>query len=615
MFKKTKKILNKQPRTKQSLHTPLFKSLCESPRFSGSLNKILRRREMRIFLSLVATFFLLFASYSLAYWERVYPGTYVAGVNISGLKANEAIKLLGKTVTKPDLIIVSVGHKNFEIETAALELDFDYEKSIERAMNIVRTGNYIYDLTQKLTIPFNKIYLGVNISYNTESLDNTLEEITNEISVIPIYPSVQIVEGEIVVDRGKSGTTINKNLAKAEIGNALALNSTSQVQIPIVSIDPSINEEEANILAKRASMLSEKSLTLKFENFTFNLSENDLLILLSSEMEFDKTELEILTNEIAAEISGPPQNPVFVFKGGKVQEFLPAKNGIEIITESLINKIAGNIRHLEESEETTATIDIPVTITPPEFDTKDVNNLGINELIGMGISHYRGSISSRVHNITVASRRFNGVLIAPGKTLSFNGTLGDVSVYTGYQQGYIIKDGATVLGDGGGVCQVSTTLFRAALNAGLPIIERRAHSYRVSYYEQQAPVGLDATVYSPTTDLKIKNDTPEHILVQTTVNPSLASLLFEIYGTSDGRTSTIGKSIFLSTSPPPEDLYTDDPTLPTGVIKQIDHKAWGAKTSFTYFVEKAGEILQNKTFYSNYQPWQAKFLRGTGPQN
>ncbi|MEK7112330.1 MAG: VanW family protein, partial [Patescibacteria group bacterium] len=146
-----------------------------------------------------------------------------------------------------------------------------------------------------------------------------------------------------------------------------------------------------------------------------------------------------------------------------------------------------------------------------------------------------------------------------------------------------------------------------------PIIERRAHSYRVAYYEQDSLPGLDATVYDPTADLKFKNDTPAHILIQPIVDTKKATLVFEIYGTSDGRTSTISKPVVANVVPPPEDLYTDDPTLPAGKIKQIDYKAWGAKVTFNYKVERGGENIYQKTFVSNYRPWQAVYLRGTGP--
>jgi vancomycin resistance protein YoaR len=149
------------------------------------------------------------------------------------------------------------------------------------------------------------------------------------------------------------------------------------------------------------------------------------------------------------------------------------------------------------------------------------------------------------------------------------------------------------------------------LAAGLPVIERRAHAYRVTYYEQNSPPGFDATVYSPTTDFKFINDTPAYILIQAKADNQASTLEVELWGTNDGRVATTTKPIITDQSPPPPDLYQDDPTLRAGQIKQVDWKAFGAKVKFDYHVERHGEVLTHKTFSSNYRPWQAVFLRGT----
>jgi vancomycin resistance protein YoaR len=199
-------------------------------------------------------------------------------------------------------------------------------------------------------------------------------------------------------------------------------------------------------------------------------------------------------------------------------------------------------------------------------------------------------------------------LLSPGEVFSFNQAVGDISAETGYKQAYVIKEGRTVLDDGGGVCQVSTTLFRAVLYAGLPVIERTAHAYRVGYYEQGFPPGLDATVFYPTVDFKFKNDTPAYLLIQTVISGS--KLYFNLYGTSDGRVTTLSKSTVTDQTPPPPDLKQDDPTLPKGEVKQVDWAAWGAKVSFTRTVTREGEEIIKETWRSNYRPWQAVYLVG-----
>ena len=202
-------------------------------------------------------------------------------------------------------------------------------------------------------------------------------------------------------------------------------------------------------------------------------------------------------------------------------------------------------------------------------------------------------------------------MIKPGSEFSFNETIGDISSSTGYKPAYIIKAGKTVLGDGGGVCQVSTTVFRAALNTGLPIIERTAHAYRVSYYEQDSQPGFDATVYGPTVDFKFKNDTENYILIQTEVDQINNILTFKLYGKSDGRKVELSKPKVYDVQPPLPDATQEDPTLKRGVVKQVDFPAWGAKSVFDYKVTRGKDILFEKEFFSSYRPWQAIYLVGT----
>jgi len=149
------------------------------------------------------------------------------------------------------------------------------------------------------------------------------------------------------------------------------------------------------------------------------------------------------------------------------------------------------------------------------------------------------------------------------------------------------------------------------LAAGLPIEERAAHAYRVGYYEVKYQPGFDATVFQPSPDFKFRNDTNAYILIQTVYDEKAQYLSFELYGTSDGRKVEISKARVWDVTPPPPDLYQDDPTQPVGKVVQTEHAAWGAKVAFDWKVTRGDEILQQKTFYSNYSPWQAVFLRGT----
>lgn len=327
---------------------------------------------------------------------------------------------------------------------------------------------------------------------------------------------------------------------------------------------------------------------------------------------FDEQKLTTTLQPISTRMYRKPVDAVFTVTDGKVTAFEPSLDGREIDSESLTQTLKDRLPSLlANASLQTITLQLPIKITEPQITTENVNDLGIKELVGEGTSHYAGSIPNRIYNLSLAASRINGTLVKPGEIFSFNKTIGDVSKLTGYKQAYVISGGRTILGDGGGVCQVSTTMFRAALNAGLPIVERNQHAYRVHYYEEDMGPGIDAAVYTPNIDFRFKNDTNHYLLIQTVNDTANQALTFRIFGTKDGREVTIQKPVIVSTAPAPEPLYQDDPELPKDQIKQVDFAAPGAHVYFKREVKKDGKVIIADTYTSRYRPWQAVFMRGT----
>lgn len=327
---------------------------------------------------------------------------------------------------------------------------------------------------------------------------------------------------------------------------------------------------------------------------------------------FNKDIIKNNLSPLQKKIYKDPVDALFSVTNNRVSAFRQSEDGLTIDYEKLEKDISEKISYLAlSSEEKNIYIPIPIRRLKPQITTEKANNFGIVEEIGSGVSYFANSIPNRVYNITLASSRINGILVAPNEEFSFDKYLGDVSKLTGYKEAYVIQNGKTVLGDGGGVCQVSTTLFRAILNAGLPITERNAHSYRVGYYEQNSYPGFDATIFWPSVDLKFKNDTGNYILIQNTIDPNTLQIVFTLYGKRDNREVTISTPVITSQSPAPPPLYQDDPTLPKGTVKQIDFEAVGANVVFKRIVKKNGTTIINEAFNSRYSPWRAVFLKGT----
>lgn len=423
-----------------------------------------------------------------------------------------------------------------------------------------------------------------------------------------VYPGVFI--GTIDVG-GKSRTWVNDYFTKQNERFAKSTftfthdtdHVTTKASDLMLGYDATLLADQAYSVGRASNVLSDIYLITKaYVNGVY----------LSPTYHYDQDKLEKLIKPMQDTITVNPINAQFIFENGRVTEFHPHTDGKKVDLVSLHATVSKKMRLLTKNLQTESfIIPLPVTTVKPEITIDKVNNLGIKELIGTGTSLFKGSIENRIYNVNLAAKRLNGVLVKPGETFSFAKALGDVSAFTGYKQAYVIENGRTVLGDGGGVCQVSTTFFRAILAAGLPIVERNPHAYRVHYYEEDSPPGIDAAVYVPTVDLKFTNDSPGWLLIQTSVDPVELRLTFEIYGAKDGREVTMTTPVILSQSPAPEALYQDDPTLPKGMVKQIDFSAPGANVYFTRQVKKDGKIIIRDKFTSNYRPWQAIFLRGT----
>ena len=367
---------------------------------------------------------------------------------------------------------------------------------------------------------------------------------------------------------------------------------------------------DANLLADQAYSIGRSDNNLS--NMSLILQAYTDGVQLSPAYHYSDEKINKLLKPLQAKLEIKPVDALFNFENGKVVTFRFSKDGKTVDTKKLKEDIFSNLfSSLLADTPQTISIKVPLKTLKPQVTDDKASKMGIKELIAEGTSLFQHSIENRIFNISLAAARLNGTLIPPGQTFSFGKTVGDVSTITGYRQAYVIENGKTVLGDGGGICQVSTTLFRAALNAGLPIVERHPHAYRVGYYEQDSGPGIDAAVYIPGVDLKFKNDTGHHILIQSFVDLSEQRLTFSIYGTKDNRDVVINQPIITSESPAPETLYQDDPTLPKGQLKQIDFSAAGANVFFTRQVKKDGKVILSDKFVSNYRPWQAIFLRGT----
>lgn len=582
-----------------------------------SIKKMWQRTKPHLLPAILAIVLtaLLFALYQTFISNKFYPLTFVGFSNISFMTEGQAIKKIQNNFLQRSAEKLQFSHNNdlFTTDLATSSAKIDYT-ALDETLTKQSSGTFADQIKHQLFTLINPEKISPKISFN---LDGQIDPIAKIIekpykNAEIIFDEITSAEGtpsaRIQIKDGESGLGLDKEELQKVVAEFL-LSGKYKSALPTKVVPPKITTEYAKLAKLALEEIQKKPIKLTFEKTSWFLDTKQLLTLLDltngNQDLLDQNKTKVYLDKIAQEIDQDVQEGLFEFNPDtkRVSTFKPSQMGKKLDVDKtyqlIINALSGNEK----------TINLPVEIIKPKIQTQDINALGIKELIGRGISNFAGSIPNRIYNVNLTAQKINGVLIPPGEVFSFNQTVGDITAATGFKQAYVIKEGRTVLDDGGGVCQDSTTLFRAVLNAGLPVEKRTAHAYRVGYYEQGFPPGLDATVFYPSVDFQFKNDTAHHILIQ--AYTSGVTLYVDLYGTSDGRVVSLSKSVVTDRTPPPPELRQDDPTLPKGTTKQVDWAAEGAKVKFTRNVYRNGEEIIKETWNSIYKPWQAIYLVGT----
>lgn len=323
---------------------------------------------------------------------------------------------------------------------------------------------------------------------------------------------------------------------------------------------------------------------------------------------FDEATARTFLNELRESTRTEPIDATFALdENGTVSTFAPSRNGSEIDVDATLDILT---RLILLSHETSLSMTVPSKVLTPAVTSTDADRLGITTFLGEGRTNFAGSPKNRIFNIKRAIEQFQGVLIKPGEDFSFVEYLGPVDAEHGYLPELVIKRGRTEPEFGGGICQVSTTLFRAALNTGQKITERRNHAYPVSYYK---PYGMDATIYIPKPDFRFINNTPAYILIQVAIEGS--ELVFRFYGTSDGRSVSIDGPFITARTPDGgmKTTFTQTVTAQDGstLIEDIFKSSYESASKYPHPGEE--KFTEKPKNWSEKQ-WDAYVKTGTLPR-
>jgi vancomycin resistance protein YoaR len=561
------------------------------------------------------------AMFVLELWlaDRIVPGVYVWDVDVGGLDRDEAIQRLSADFRYPDdrHPLLRYGEKVWPVDPAELGMQLDPAATVDAALAIGHRGELVDQLREQLSVLIESKLIAPVFVFDPGKGTMLISQIAREVNQPLRNASLSLGEDlTVAVSPGRGGREVDGEathqalIARIEEMGGGTVDLVVRESEPLLTDLGAVQAQVQRILSAPVTLTAPGSdpwlitpETLASWLILRPIASGDGTSTLS--VTLDPALASALAGEIASQVERPPIDAQFRFDDatGTLVPVVDSVPGYVLditTTVSLIETAANGEQR---------TVPLPLTPVEPSLSTENAPQLGIVELIGEGTTSFAGSSASRVQNIFVGASQFDGVMVAPGETFSFNHYLGEVTAEKGYEESIIIWGNTTRADVGGGLCQVSSTAFRAAFWAGLPITERWAHSFRVSYYEP--PVGMDATIYSPSVDLKWVNDTGHHVLIQTYVDRENSKLTFRYYGTNPGRTVEMDgpyEDNPVAHDPP---VYREDPTLPKGETKQIEWAKDGLDVTVYRIIKENGVEVERETFFSRYRPWQAVYLLGT----
>ncbi|MGB8648958.1 MAG: VanW family protein, partial [Anaerolineae bacterium] len=527
------------------------------------------------------------------YRGRIAPGVRVLGEDVGSMTRAQAEARLQDKLGDPNQLLARLGGGQIALRDGAQvyrawpwEIGFrsDFKPALDAAMGIAHRGNLYLDLVEQVRA----LALGADVS-----ISSAFDEATARAYLISIAPQIDRpardaqlkLDGLRVVEiPAVKGRRLDVDETVKRIQARLLDPSGADIVIAVVETDPQTTDTTA--ARNQISNFLRSPLVLTFGDRSWAIDQATLVSFISIKpvaspdgsirltAALDHNALVAEVKALAREIDQSPRDARFHFQDGALITTLTSQEGRTLDADATVKQIEqkftdasatggrtpGNASPIQPSPLQALrenTLALNVRVQKPAVDMRDASKMGIKELVAQGVSNFRHSIPGRIQNIKTATSSFDGVVIPPGGVFSFDKYLVDVVEANGYEDAYVIFGNRTVLGPGGGVCQVSSTMFRAAFWGGFPIVERWAHAYRVGYYEP--PVGLDATVFAPDVDFKFKNDTNAYLLIEPVLDEKNTTLTFNLYGTKPNREVKMVGPEETNVKPHGPAIYNDDP--------------------------------------------------------
>jgi vancomycin resistance protein YoaR len=564
-----------------------------------------------------------FVMYQVAYAERIFPGVRALGHDLGGYSRVEARAALLQSIDALSRrqLVVGYAEQSWTLTAQELGLRSDIETVLDAAYAVGHEGSFI----ERFAAQFGLLQQGRTFEQSGAAFDRDAQsDVLRRVAQLvdrPVQEAQLTVRSDFSVDLqpALTGRKLDIEGSRQRIQNALSSPPTNRLEMVVEETSPTNLENNLDLAREQAARILAAPITLKLDDKVWRLERAQLASILRFNNQLgveeaaylDRAALESWARTLTEAVTQSPSNARFSWAAGKLEVIEPSKDGITLDVDATVRAIVteANGEHRD--------IPLPVTVEKPAVPMEDRQNLGIKELIESSKTPFAGASDAKRENITLASKRLNGVVVPAGGLFSFNKELGSTSLDAGFKVGWGISTAGsgvkTVPSVAGGICQVATTLFHTVFWSGYPIEERNWHLYWISSYSSKGVVGLDATVDEDAgLDFQFKNPTKNALLIQTWID-NAANLNFALYGTRPDWTVKVEPSAMTDVVKAESDTVVteEEQTMPLGARLQVERATDGfVVANVRHVIEDGDDRVLRLT--SKYRPSRNVILVGTG---
>lgn len=567
--------------------------------------RLARRRTARIrrlvLMTAVAAVFVLVPAIGIGFAgssDAIPAGVSIAGIDVGGLTradAEQALQERARTVASEPVSFTADG-QTFSVVPSATGITADWGAAIDEAL-AKGEGFLLFRGFERLALRLGGADVEPSVATSRSAVEVQLDRFAGAIDQPAREAAITLDGLDPVVQPAQRGVALDRDLAAAVVTAALSrFDREGPVALPVKVVEPTVRQPDLQEAARQVRVALSGPVELRYRKRTFTVRPNRVARLLvlpangKTEVSVGGKELRRYTAVLARKVDRRPTDAGFTLRSDGKPRVVPAKEGRKLERRAVAGAILAAALTAPPGARSAP---LTVAVAEPKLSTEEARAMGITGVVASYTTVYGGD-SNRLHNVRLVATLIDDHLIGPGETFSFNATTGERNADRGFLEAPVIINGELETGLGGGVCQVSTTVFNAAYEAGLPILERTNHALYISHY----PTGRDATVNYPDTDLRFENDTGNWLWIRAFVGSS--ELTVTLYGTPTGRTvETIAEPMRVAEKIPvkrvPEpDLYVGQKWVETGGVP-------ARSVSVRRIVrDEDGNVLYDSVFYSSY---------------